>query len=276
MTTTPEQIEFYAKPANENATVLVKLIQSLLTIFVQVSSSISQKSLSGVGNPVLFAGLKNLEANWRQQLKEAQQKRLQIFDISVLGPIDQQVRVLEPQYKQMKSGMDLAASFRNVGADAYVMPFTQIAMQMSELYGQASEQYQQAGRKIAQQEPAMAQYCKSRSDQMAAASQMAMTEAVTAMNNLLAQQSGGQLNASANDKFVRLAEETPKKEEELAVEDGESAPTDVEAKPLPVDEYWDKLYKNDPPYGDVMVHPEKHRDEPSWKMRPKHRVKRLN
>jgi hypothetical protein len=89
------------------------------------------------------------------------------------------------------------------------------------------------------------------------------------------QQSGGVI-AEREKKIVKLGEDVSKKEDETVVETNEDDVTDVEAKPMDVDDYWDKLYHNNPPYGDVMVHPEKHRNEPSWKMRSKHKVTRLN
>jgi hypothetical protein len=219
--------------------------------------------------------MRNLEANYRSQLKEAQQIKIKIFDISVLGTIDQQVRLLEPTYQELKANIDMMKSFNNVGADAFVMPFVQVTQQMSALYFEASKKYQQASGRI-QAEPAMAQYCQQRAKQMHAAGTKARAEGVIALRELMKQQ-GGQAVASTNKKFVRLAkeEETLEKDEPENVEEVEGA-KEVEAKPMPVDEYWDKLYKNDPPYGDVIVHPEQHRNQPSWKMKRKHQIKRLN
>jgi len=274
---TPEQIQAYSVTADKNAQTLVQLIQSLLTIFVGVASSVSPASLnqSGVGIVQFMANLRNLEANYRAQLKEAQEMRIKIFDISIIGPIDQQVRVLEPTYRKLKAGMEMMAAFNYVGADAYVMPFSKVALQMAQLYGQAAQMYRSAVVKIQQTEPAMAQYCKSRADQMEAAAQMAQSEGVVALRNLMKQQSGGAI-ASTNDKFVRLSEKSPEELVEKGVKEDSEDSNTVEAKPMKVDEYWDKLYDNEPPYGDVMVHPEEHRNEPTWKMKPKHRIRRLN
>lgn len=269
---TPEQIEEYANGAITNASDVVHSILELLKIYqyiVQTYSTDGNKSKA-----IENAGLRQREADYRAQLAEAQTMRVRILDIAIVGSIDQKVRLLEPQYQELEANMEMMVAFNNVGADAFVLPFAQVAMQMSALYLEAADRYNKAVGQM-QNEPQMVQFCQQRAKQMGVAGARARAKGITALRNLMKQQ-GGSAVASTNDKFVRIAEETLEKDAELAVEDGEGVLTDVEAKPLPVDEYWDKLYKNDPPYGDVMVHPEKHRDEPSWKMRPKHRVKRLN
>jgi len=273
---TPEQIEYYASTANGHATTLIQLIGSMLTIFVEMTQAISVKQVSAQGGGIyhLSALLRNAEAQYRQQLKEVQQKRLQIFDISVLGPIDQEIRTLEPKYKQMETGVEMMNAFNNVGADFYVMPFAQIAMQMSDLYGKAATAYRSAINKL-KEEPAMVQYCNARAEQMEAAAQQAMSKGMIALRNLMKQQSGGVI-AEREKKIIKLGEDSSKKDDDIVVENDTDDVVDVEAKPMEVDEYWDELYHNDPPYGDVMVHPEKHRKEPSWKMRSKHKITRLN
>lgn len=273
---TPEQMEHYGQAADKNATVLIQAIQSLITIFVQTSASISTQQMASSGTGILqfAANMPNLKANYRSQLKDAQQMKIKIFDISVLGTIDQQVRLLEPTYQELKANIDMMKSFNNVGADAFVMPFVQVTQQMSALYFEASKKYQQASGRITA-EPAMAQYCQQRAKQMEVAGTKARAEGVIALRELMKQQ-GGQAVASNNKKFIRLAtEEILKKDEQINSEEAEDV-KEVEAKPMPVDEYWDKLYKNNPPYGDVLVHPEQYRNQPTWKMRPKQQIKRLN
>lgn len=273
---TPEQMESYAKSADVGASTLVSLIQSLLTIFAETSKKVGSSNLqqNQVGMVQFSILMRNIEANFRALLKEAQQIRIKIFDISVLGVIDQKVKLLEPQYQELKANKDMMAAFNNVGADAFVMPFASVTQQMAALYFEAASKYKQAAGRI-QSEPAMAQYCSQRAQQMQAAGAKVRAEGVIALRELMKQQGGGAV-ASVNSKFVRLAEETSLEIVEKNVEDGEGDNKEVEAKPMKVDEYWDKLYHKDPPYGDVMVHPEKHRNEPSWKMKPKHHIKRLN
>lgn len=294
---TPEQMESYAKSADVGASALVSLIQSLLTIFDETSKKIGSANLqqNQVGMVEFSILMRNIEANFRALLKEAQQIRIKIFDISVLGVIDQKVKLLEPRYQELKANKDMMAAFNNVGADVFVMPFASVTQQMAALYFEAASKYKQATGRI-QNEPAMAQYCAQRAQQMQAAGAKARAEGVIALRELMKQQ-GGAAVASTNSKFVRLAEETSsdsdknsKKEnpcwdnyEMIGTKDkdGKNVPNcvpenkEVEAKPMKVDEYWDKLYHENPPYGDVMVHPEKHRNEPSWKMKSKHHIKRL-
>lgn len=294
---TPEQMESYAKSADVGASALVSLIQSLLTIFDETSKKIGSANLqqNQVGMVQFSILMRNIEANFRALLKEAQQIRIKIFDISVLGVIDQKVKLLEPRYQELKANKDMMAEFNNVGADVFVMPFASVTQQMAALYFEAASKYKQAAGRI-QNEPAMSQYCAQRAQQMQAAGAKARAEGVIALRELMKQQGGGAV-ASTNSKFVRLAEETSsdsdknsKKEnpcwdnyEMIGTKDkdGKNVPNcvpenkEVEAKPMKVDEYWDKLYHENPPYGDVMVHPEKHRNEPSWKMKSKHHIKRL-
>jgi hypothetical protein len=268
---TPEQIEQYAKSADKNAEALIKLILSLLTIFADVSKDANTSMSQNQNGMVQFSILmRNIESQFRSMLKDAQQIRIKIFDISVLGTIDQQVKLLEPTYQELKANMDMMASFNNVGADAFVMPFASITQQMASLYSEASKKYAQAASRI-QSEPAMAQYCSQRSKQMAAASAKAKAEGVVALRNLMKQQ-GGSAVASTNEKFVRLSETSSQEEEK---EDNLDV-KNVEAKPQDVDDYWDDLYNNKPPYGDVIVNPEKYRNKPSWKFKRKHTIKRID
>lgn len=259
---TPEQMEAYAKQADTNANVLIQLIQTLLVIFSDVAKN-AQKMQS---NPQVASLLLNVEANYRTMLRTIQQMRIKIFDVSVIGTIDQRVKLLEPTYEELKANIDMMRAFNNVGADTFVMPFVQITQQMSALYFEAAQKYQTASSNI-QAEPAMAQYCQQRSKQMNAAGTKARAEGVVALRELMKQQ-GGSAVASTSNKFIRLGEEIV--DEEL------EGNKEIEAKPLPVDEYWDNLYQDKPPYGDVMVHPEKHRNEPSWKMKSKHKIKRIH
>lgn len=269
---TSEQIEEYAKGAMKNADDVIGCIIELLKIYNQLSQMQIQGDPTKVAQTK--AGLRQKEAAYRTMLAEAQQMRVKIFDISVLGSIDQQVRLLEPQYQELSANIEMMKAFNNVGADAFVMPFASVTQQMAALYFEASRKYQKAAVTM-RGEPQMAQYCSQRAKQMQAAGAKARAEGVTALRNLMKQQSGGAV-ASVNSKFVRLAEETSLEIGKKNVEDGEGDNKEVEAKPMKVDEYWDKLYHENPPYGDVMVHPEKHRNEPSWKMKPKHHIKRLN
>jgi hypothetical protein len=271
---TPQQIDFYASTANQHATTLVQLIQSLLTTFLEMQGKISgaEFTAQGGGLATLSALLRNQEAIYRSQLKEAQQKRIQIFDISVMGPIDQEIRALEPKYREMEAGVDMMNAFNNVGADYYVMPFAQIAMKMSALYYKASEAYASMVSKL-RNEPGMAQYCKARAEQMQAAGLQAKSKGLVALRNLMKQQSGGVI-AESDSKNIRLGEDA--KEDDTDIQkDAEDITIDVEAKPMGVGEYWDKLYHDNPPYGEVIEHPEKHRDTPTWKMRSKHKITRL-
>lgn len=290
---TSEQIEEYAKGAMRNADDVVGCILELIKIYNQIAQMQVPGNPTGVAQ--IKAGLRQKEADYRKMLAEAQQMRVSIFDISILGSIDQKVKLLEPRYQELQTNIKMAEAFNGVGADVFVMPFASVAQQMSALYFEAATKYKKASVTM-KGEPQMAQYCSQRAQQMQTAGAKARAEGVIALRNLMKQQ-GGAAVASTNSKFVRLAEETSSDSDKNAKKenpcwdnyemigtkdkDGKNVPNcvpenkEVEAKPMKVDEYWDKLYHENPPYGDVMVHPEKHRNKPSWNMKSKHHIKRL-
>jgi hypothetical protein len=281
---TPEQMENYAKTALQGVNAWTGIIQSLLTIFAQTSKFVDahQMQQSQVNIQKFSALMRNIEAKWRQMLKNAQIYKIKIFDISVLGVIDQKVKLLEPKYQELEANIDMMAAFNNVGADVFVMPFASMSQQMASLYFEASAKYKQAASRI-QEEPSMVQYCTQKAAQMQAAGAKARAKGVTALRNLMKQQ-GGAAVASSNSKFIRLAEDVSKDDKEIELspenkldeKDSESALGDeIQAKPMDVDKYWDKLYHNKPPYGDVIVNPKNYRDKPSWEIRTKDQVKRI-
>jgi len=246
---TPQQIEAEGIRLSQQAKAaydaFVKLVQIVQQLMAGASSKVSQYEMSAIAQ---------YQTDIRKDMAAMREMSIRALDMAVLGPVEQEVRVLLSYYDYYKSQIEFGnEALMGVGVDMYVYPFMQILDQVAGVMTKAVQKFKQAAMKFTSMDAAMAQYFRVRAQQIENGATQALNEGLTQVARM-ANKGSFSLASVEDTKLIKTAVAL----DELASMGKEAEDEVKEAKPKSVEDYWNDLYGNDPEYGTLIEDAPKH------------------
>jgi hypothetical protein len=247
---TPQQISVFTQSLNEHATKAYQLCTQAMQAYTAAKASQAP-------NAVAAAGLEQQAAQLQQWQAQVQNTRVSMTALAVCGPVEQQLRMLKPYLDYYQQQIDYATqAMGGVGMDEFVRPYLQMCFQASTLHTQAAQKFASMSASIT--EPAMKNFCHQMSMTHQMKAQMTKQQGMLAMSKMagLGGQNGG---PSVSDMSIQAG--SGKFTRTVTARDIEAMERKADDE---LEDYFNDLYKGtpgSPEWGEVLEHPDAHRDE---------------
>ena len=251
---TPQQFVTQAKRVYNLATQQKILLVAILNFLNQAVGDYTQ------GDPAQASLLQKLITDWLAKHVKVESNIVTAFELGLVGPIEQQIAMLEPQRAYLEQGIAMAAMINNIGAGQYVGPYSALCMLIGQLRMQASQQYMKVVSNP-ETEPQMKNYCLVRARDQMQQAMLVRREGAMAVMKMTQGIFGGQslLPTSDYKGWIKVGSQDP-----VLAEIEREADAELE-------EYWNELYKDSPGaegYGTALERALKYHNVPTDQVPP--------